>query len=119
MPDTYITIPTDKGDIHVAEDVLGTIAATAAAEVDGVAAMSGSGAAELTELIGKRSAGRGIHVCVDGDTVQINTAVLVHYGKSITGVAEKVQRAVEGAVESMTGLNCVVNVHVAGVAFDK
>ena len=119
MPETYITIPTEKGSIHIAEDVVAAIAATAAAEVDGVAGMSGS-APELTELIGgKKPVGRGVHICVEGDEVQVNAAILVSYGQSIAGVADKVQRSVGSAVESMTGLKCVVNVHVAGVAFDK
>ena len=119
MPESYITSPTEKGSIHIAEDVLAAIAATAAAEVDGVAGMSGS-APELTELIGgKKAAARGVHVCVEEDTVQVNAAILVRYGKSIVGVADKVQKSVGSAVESMTGLKCVVNVHVAGVAFDK
>ena len=119
MPESYITIPTEQGSVYIAEDVVAAIAGTAAAEVDGVAGMSGSGAPELTELIGRKPASRGVHVCVDGDEVQVNAAILVRYGQSIAGVAEKVQEAVEGAVESTTGLKCVVNVHVAGVAFDK
>jgi len=119
MPEAYITIPTEKGSVHIAEDVLAAIAANAAAEVDGVAGMSG-GAPELTEFIGgKKPASRGVHICVEDDEVQVNAAVLVRYGKNISGVADKVQRAVGSAVESMTGLKCVVNVHVAGVAFDK
>ena len=119
MPDTYITIPTEKGTIRISEDVVGAIASTAIAEVDGVAGMSGAGAAELSELIGKRSVSRGVHVSVDQDRVEISAAILVYYGKSISAVAEKVQKAVNTAVESMTGLKCSVNVHVAGVAFEK
>ena len=119
MPESYITIPSGKGSIHIAEDVLAAIAATAATEVDGVAGMSGS-APELTELIGGRKpTGRGVHICVEGDEVQVNAAILVRYGQSIAGVADQVQRSVGSAVESMTGLKCVVNVHVAGVTFDK
>jgi uncharacterized alkaline shock family protein YloU len=44
----------------------------------------------------------------------------VDFGFPIPQVAEKVQKEVKLAVESMTGLNVtIVNVHVVGVAMKK
>ena len=37
----------------------------------------------------------------------------------MTDVAAKVQNAVSNAIEAMTGLSPVVNVHVSGVSFPK
>ena len=44
---------------------------------------------------------------------------MVRYGYAVTVVAKKVQEQVAASVESMTGLNVKVNVHVTGIAFEK
>ena len=119
MPENYITTQTEKGNISISEDVIATIAATAIAEVDGIAGMSGSAGQELGELIGVKSIAKGIRVGFADDQVLVDAAVLVSQGKSITAVAENAQRAVTAAVEAMTGLKSLVNVQVNGVAFEK
>ena len=43
---------------------------------------------------------------------------MIRYGYAIPEVAEKIQNAVSGAIESMTGFPVkAVNVHVGGVCF--
>ena len=70
----YMTHPEELGCIHISEDVLASIAAGAAAEVEGISGMM--------------------------------------------NLAEKIQNAVSGAIESMTGFSVkAVNVHVGGVSF--
>ena len=49
----------------------------------------------------------------------MEAAVLVRQGENITAVAEKAQKAVTEAIESTTGLPSIVNIFVAGVAFEK
>ncbi len=119
MPDNYITIPDDKGSINISEDVIAVIAGNAVSEVDGIAAFSNAAGTDLGELIGKKSAAKGIRVSFDEGKVSVDVNVLLRYGASITGVAEKAQRAVSAAVESMTGLQPSVNVRVTGVTFEK
>jgi uncharacterized alkaline shock family protein YloU len=46
---------TDIGAIRIAEEVVSTIAGLAAVEVEGVAAMSGSLTAGLTEILGRKN----------------------------------------------------------------
>jgi len=116
MPDTYITMQTEKGSIHISEDVLAAIAASSLSEVEGIAGLSGAAGVELK---GKRAGAKGIRVSFEDETVTIEIGVLMHQGANITAVAAKAQSAVVAAVESTTGLRCAVNVHVAGVAFDK
>ena len=116
MPDTYITVQTEKGSINISEDVITAIALSAVSEVDGIAGISGAAAGELK---GKRAASKGIRVSFEGETVTVEASVLVRQGANITAVAEKSQSAVTAAVESTTGLRSIVNVRVTGVAFEK
>ena len=119
MPENYITTRTEKGSISISEDVIAAIAGTAIAEVDGIAGMSGSAGQELGELIGVHNTAKGIRVSFEEDTVQVDAAVLVQQGKSITAIAEQAQKVVTAAIESVTGLPCAVHIHVTGVAFEK
>ncbi len=119
MPDTYITLPDEKGSINISDDVIATIAVTAVSEVSGIVAFSNAAAAELGELIGKKPTTKGVHVSFDGSAVSVDITVMVRFGENITSVGEKAQRAVATAVSSMTGITPAVNVHVAGIAFDK
>ena len=119
MPDNYITIADEKGSINISEDVIAVIASNAVAEVDGIAAFSSTSGADLGELIGKKPTAKGVRVSFADDVVCVDLTVMVRFGVSITGVAEKAQRTVSAAVESMTGLRSSVNVRVTGVTFDK
>lgn len=107
----YITHPDEMGCIHISEDVISAVAASAAAEVDGVSAMMNAS--------GKKGAARGVRITVDGDRAAVDVYLMVRYGQPIPEVAEKVQCAVSSAVEAMTGLTVgCVNVHVGGVSFE-
>ena len=107
----YITHPDEMGCIHISEDVISAVAASAAAEVDGVSAMMNAS--------GKKGAARGVKIAASEDSAAVDVYIMVRYGQPSPEVAEKVQTAVANAVEAMTGLavNCV-NVHVGGVSFE-
>ena len=75
---------------------------------------------ELAELLGIKSAAKGIKVQIVDGTMTVDTIITVRYGCSVVAVAKAVQESVTSAVESMTGMGKpIVNVHVSGVAFDK
>ena len=115
----YVSQKDELGNIHISEDVLAVIAATAALEVDGVGSLSTSGK-DLVELLGMRNPGRGVRVLVEGESVQIEVTIIVKYGHTIVDVAKAVQDAVTTNIESMSGLTLrAVNVVVGGVAFEK
>lgn len=119
MPDNYFTMTDEKGSIHISTDVIAAIAANAVSEVDGIAAFANVSGAELGELIGKKPASKGIRVSVEENSIHIDITVMLRYGTNITGAAEKIQKAVAAAVDSMTGQKACVNVLVSGIAFDK
>ena len=118
MPENKETVVKleDTGTLHIAEDVVVSIAALAAVEVEGVAALtSAQGTADI-----KKAYSRGVKISTDAQTVSIDISLLARYGFPIMSVAEKVQERVKSSVETMTGI-CpgAVNVHVLGIAFDK
>ena len=118
MPENYITISGDKGNICVSENVLAAIVCSAVSEVEDIAALSNTSGSEIYEFLGKRSSTKGIRVSVE-DGISVDVFAMVRFGKSIAGVGAKVQEAVSSAVESMTGVVPQVNVHIAGIAFEK
>ncbi len=108
----------EQGNIHIAEDVVTSIAALAVSEVEGVASLAaGSGVAEL---LSKKSLSRGVKVGIEESKVNLDVYVLVLYGFPITTVAQKIQEKVKDAVGTMTGLEVgTISVHVNGVTFEK
>ena len=116
MPENYITCQDEKGSINISEDVVAAMVRAAITEVDGVAGVG----TELAELLGIKSAAKGIKVQIVDGTMTVDTIITVRYGCSVVAVAKAVQESVTSAVESMTGMGKpIVNVHVSGVAFDK
>ena len=102
--------------VRISDDVVATIAAIAAVEIDGIAGMCGSLAGDIIEKLGKKNSGKGVKVDVDGNNVKIILNVLVEYGTKIQAVCAKVQEAVKASVEGMTGLHVSeITVAVQGI----
>lgn len=110
----YITYPDEKGSVNISEEVISVIAAGAALETEGVAALSGG--RDIYDLLGKKSISKGVRIAVDGESLKVDVWMTVRLGVSVNKVGRKVQEAVAGAVESATGFKVdEVNVHVVGV----
>lgn len=108
------------GAIVFASDVIATIAGVAAAEVDGVASMSGTVVEGISEIMGKKSFTKGIKVEINESTVTAEVNLNVKYGYHIHEVCAAVQQAIKNSIETMTGLSVVsINVYVQAVEFDK
>jgi uncharacterized alkaline shock family protein YloU len=106
-------INTEMGTIRIADEVVSTVAGIAAAEVEGVASLSGGWGTDLVEKLGRKNLGKGIKVEVLDGSTSIDISIVVKYGHPIPDVAETVQQEVKQSVETMTGLNVkAVNVNV-------
>ena len=119
MPENYITVPGEKGSIYISEDVIAVIVGTAITEVEGVAGLTNADGPGFSERLGFKSMSRGVSVYLEDGKVRVDAAIYARYGASITSIGEEVQKAAATAVESMTGLESVVNIHIVGVSFDK
>lgn len=111
----------DNGKIVFANDVIATIASLAAAEVEGVAGMSGKTVDTISEKFGKKNITKGIRIDMSADSgVNVDLSVNVRYGYKIQDVCKKLQESVKSGIETMTGLNVLaVNVNVQSVVFEK
>ena len=120
MAENYITCREDRGSIHISEDVIVTLVKSTIAEIEGVAGLSNAAGAELAELIGIKTVSKGIKVSFEDETIIIDVIINVSYGSSIVGVAKEVQDKLLSTVQSVTGIEkAKVNVHVAGISFEK
>lgn len=108
-----------QADVVITDEVLISMAGTAALEVEGVAALS----AQLTDIRGilrrVNGAAGGVQVShKDGDTV-IDVFVCVKQDARIIDVAEAVQNNVKKTIQDMTGRAVTaVNVHIADVRIE-
>ena len=108
------------GEVKIADEVVGIIAALAATEVEGVASMAGNITNELISRLGMKNLSKGVKVDVLEGVVTVSLALNMKYNYSIMDVSTKVQEKVKSAVENMTGLEVAdVNVKVAGVEMES
>ena len=116
----YIVHPNDKGSVNISTEVVAAIAAAAALECDGVAALYSIGK-DMSGLFGKKNtANKSVKVTLEEDSVIIDVYLSVVLGVEVNKVGTDVQNAVVSAVESMTGYTVnSVSVHVTGIALDK
>ncbi len=113
-------LPTELGVVKIADEVVSIIAGLAAAEIEGVASMSGGIGGGIAEVLGRRQFSKGVKVEVSEEEAKIEIFIMVNYGVRIPDVAWDIQESVKKAVENMTGLRVAyVNIHVQGVHFPK
>lgn len=116
----YISCPDEMGTIHIADDVLAVIAASAALEVEGVSGLAANLSSDIAELMGKKVHAKGVRLSVSEDQVVVDISIMIRYGATIPEVARKVQEAVMNAVSNTSGMKVSrVNVQVAGVRFPR
>ncbi len=113
------TIETSNS-VKIASDVVATIAALAASDVDGVGGMSGGIVGGIAEKLGRKQLTKGVKVEVGENSCTIDISIVVEYGANIPTVAVEIQENVKKAVENMTGLAVnTINVNVQGVIFPQ
>lgn len=115
-----ITRADSGGSISYSEDVIAIISGLAAAEIQGVAGMSGDLKSGIGELLGRKDLSKGIKANISGEEVTIDINIIVVYGSIISDVALEIQKSIKRAVEGMTGLKVIgVNVYVQGVQINS
>lgn len=106
----------DLGNIRISDEVVKTLAARAAVEVEGVYKLAGGVVDEVSKMLGKKRLTNGVKVEVGEKECSIELYIIVDYGYKIPEVAEEVQKSVLEAVSNLSGLKVVeVNVYVQNV----
>lgn len=108
-----------EGSCIISEDVIASIAGTAATEVTGVAGMA-SRPADLRGIMATSSALKSVKVVNTENETSLDVYINLKQGARIQETAAKVQQNVKTAVQSMTGKPVTrVNVHVEGMALEE
>ena len=116
----YLSMIQENGSIHISEDVIASIAALAANEVEGVCGLSARKGSDIAELLGKKNLGRGVKISFSEDRILVDCYVVALYGYSVIDIAKSVQERVTTAVESMTGTKVEhVNVDICGITLPR
>ncbi len=109
---------TPEGRCIISEEVIATIASTAAVEVPGVAGMA-TRLKDLRGLVGN-SAMKSVSVVNNETEIIVDLYINLKEGVRIPDVAGEVQRVVKNEVQSMTGRPVTkVNVHIAGIVLEE
>ena len=87
------TIYEDKqnGDVAIADDVVATIAALGATEVEGVYAMHTNLTNEIVGRLGVKNLTKGVKITIEDALVYVELSITIQYGYSIPKVAVAVQ----------------------------
>jgi len=116
----YIVSSDERGSVNISEDVVAVIAATAAAEVEGVHGLFVSHNKEITNMLGRKGHSKGVKLCIEDDDITIDVNVIAEMGFSVNEVGAEVQKAVMSAVEDTVGVTVKeVNVSICGIALKK
>ena len=108
------------GSVRVANEVISSIAALAAMEIEGVAGTDENAARHFSDWIKRReTAHRGVRVSIDAENaIHLQVFLTVVSTAALADVAERAQANVVEAVERMLGLSVAeVNMYVSSVAF--
>ena len=113
----YVIQALENGNLMVSEDVIATIVAQAVKDVDGIVGLNVKPGADIADMIGKKSWGKGIKITIgDNNALTIDCNVNIGYGQSVVNVAKSVQEAVTAALESTAGVAvAAVNINVCGI----
>ena len=108
------------GEIVIAPEVIEVIIGIAASKVDGVYAMRGDLASNVTELFGRAAHAKGVYLKNDDDGLKVALYCYLNYGVAVPKVALDMQEKVRQQVLYMTDIELAeVNIHVVGVIPEK
>ncbi len=106
----------DLGMIRIHKNVIASVAAIAAGEIEGVKRVGMDFKSGILEMVGKKSFS-AIKVDFDrNEDVRIEVPLIIKYGYNIPDIANRVQENVRNALEKMTNLSIKdININVQGI----
>ncbi|MBP1991426.1 Asp23/Gls24 family envelope stress response protein [Paenibacillus eucommiae] len=113
-----IELSTEFGKIFVTNDVIATLAGSAALDCYGLVGMASRKQLKdgIAELLGQGNLSRGVEVRREADRLEIDLYIIVSYGTKISVVANNVQTKIKYILNEVVGLHVDdVNIFVQGV----
>lgn len=106
----------ENGGIFISNDVIASIAANAAKDIEGV---SGFAYKSVNRAGSASDISKAVRVVSQDNDVKIQIGIRVKNGVNLQTVSLNIQRSIKNAVQSMTGkVVSKVNVAVQGIDFD-
>ncbi len=107
-----------EGTCVISEEVIATIASTAALEIDGVASMAIR--PDIRSIITGNVNSRYVKVMGSESAMTLDVYLCIAQGYRIPEISEQVQQAVKAEVQAMTGRPVTrVNIHVSGMKAEE
>jgi len=117
-----IQVKNELGSIHVSDQIMSTLAGSAAVECYGLVGMPSRNQLKdgFAEMLGRENLSRGVVVRREQDLLHIDLYIIVSYGTKISEVAHNVQNRVKYMLNEVVGLEVdFVNIFVQGVRVAK
>jgi len=117
-----IELNTKDGQVSITNEVVSTIAGSAAVACYGIVGMASKSQIRdgIAEMLGKENYSRGIIVREESGQIHIDMYIIVSYGTKISEVASNVQQQVKYNLEKSLGLKIdSINIYVQGVRISK
>lgn len=109
---------TEHGGVIISNEVIASIAANAAKDIDGVNGFAQRNSDFLSKALNNDNSPKSVRVWSIDNDVKIQLFLILESGYNIQTVSTAVQRSVKNAVQSMTGkVVSRVNVCVHGIHF--
>ncbi len=107
---------TDLGTIKIHKDVIASVAAIAAAEIEGVKQIGSNIKGVVLELLAKKKfAAIKVEIDKNGE-IRMKVPIIVKYGFNVPDIANKVQENILAALEKTTNLSIKdIDVNVQGI----
>lgn len=116
----HVIYKENAGEARINDGVLDTIAAVAAADVEGVASLRGSMTAEQITRSSSKSLSRSVKIESKDDKLHVHVVCSIKYGYSVPEVCKAVQEKVKESLQNMTGIDvAAVNVIVSEVQMEE
>ncbi len=105
------------GKIVIADEVIATIAGTAALEVNGVyCTPNNNNKGALINWINKKNVTKDVDIEIIENEIYVNISVVINFGFNITDVSCELQEKISSALELMTSMTVKeVNVSIVGI----
>jgi uncharacterized alkaline shock family protein YloU len=111
-----------SSEVKISNDVIATVAALAATEVEGVDSLSGNATSESVKKYGIRNGSKGVEVVFNDEEKSVNCrlGVTMKYGYSIPETCSAIQDKVKSAIESMIGMEVTdVSINIGDVNVNR
>lgn len=111
----------DRGDIHIANDVLAEIAGFAALECYGIVGMASPTLRDgVAQALTRDKLRKGVSITPEDGSVRVDLYVIIEHGTNLTEVSHSLANRVRYTLTSQADIDVAdVQVHVQGVKVRK